>query len=135
MGALSRTKGRAAEQEIARILRDWLGQDVTRNWQEQAAHGGSDIAGIKGWAIEVKRAKEASMGPWWKQTCEQAEAAGDAPALCYRIDGQNRGVPPEEKWRVVVRLADIAHADVDRYHTAEISLAAWINILREAMRR
>jgi hypothetical protein len=32
---------------------------------------------------------------------------------------------------VVVRLADIARADVDRIHTAEISLAAWINILRE----
>jgi Holliday junction resolvase len=131
--ALSRNKGANGERELASIIRDWFGLDVTRNWQGQAAVGGSDIAGIAGWAIEVKRAKVARIGEWWDQACQQAEANGDAPALCYRIDGERRGQQPGEKWRVMVRLGDIAHADVDMRHTAEISLDAWMQIIRETM--
>ena len=71
----SRNKGRAGEQEVARILRDELGIAVTRNWQQQAAEGGADIVGVPGWSIEVKRAKVWSNG-WWTQAA--AQAAGQA---------------------------------------------------------
>jgi Holliday junction resolvase len=81
----SRNKGRSGEQEIARTLRDELGLEVTRNWQQQAAQGGVDIIGVPGWAIEVKRAKQWSH-EWWTQTAAQAARTGDDPVLLYRLD-------------------------------------------------
>jgi hypothetical protein len=137
MAALSRNKGANGERELAGIIREWLCVDVTRNWQGQAAVGGSDIAGIPGWAIEVKRAITPRIGSWWVQACQQAESAKQMPALMYRIDGERRGQTPEEKWRVIVRLSDIAGPGIfpksDIYHTAEISLGAWMQIIRETM--
>ena len=57
----SRTKGRAGEQEVARILRDELGLEIHRNWAAQAHHGGCDLITVPdiGWGIEIKRVKEA----------------------------------------------------------------------------
>ena len=54
MSAMQRNKGRSGEQEVARLIRDWLGLDVHRNWQAQTAEGGADLSGVPGWAIEVK---------------------------------------------------------------------------------
>ena len=68
----SRTKGRVAEQEVAGILRDELGLEIHRNWQQQAAQGGCDLVGVPGWGIEIKRAKELRLNEWWTQTAEQA---------------------------------------------------------------
>ncbi len=58
MGAMQRTKGATAERVVARLIREWLGLDVRRNWQAQSAAGGADLTGIPGWQIEIKRAKE-----------------------------------------------------------------------------
>ena len=71
----SRTKGRAAEQEVAGILRDELGLEIHRNWQQQAAQGGCDLITVPdiGWGIEIKRAKEVRLSEWWQQTAEQAQ--------------------------------------------------------------
>jgi len=60
-----RKKGKAGELEIARLLRDHLGADITRNLL-QARQGGADLLGVPGWAIEVKRAARAVLAgePW-----------------------------------------------------------------------
>lgn len=55
MGTMQRRKGKAGELELARLLREHLGADVTRNL-EQSRRGGADLLGLPGWAVEVKRA-------------------------------------------------------------------------------
>ena len=114
----SRNKGRAGEQEVARTLRDELGLEVTRNWQQQAAQGGTDIVGVPGWAIEVKRAKQWS-NEWWTQAAAQAARTGEKPVLIYRLD--------RKPWRArccacVVRLP---------HFQIEMDFIDWITVVRE----
>jgi hypothetical protein len=130
MGNMQRDKGQRGEREVAGLLRDWLGMDITRNWQQQSAEGGADLTGIPGWAVEVKFA-DTFLSAWWRQTVAQAERAGAAPVLIYRLTGAARGRHILDKWRVVVRIADLSPLDIDPDETAEISLRAWMAIVRE----
>lgn len=120
----SRNKGANGEREVARILRDELGLDVHRNWQEQAAHGGSDLIGVPGWCIEVKRAKKYS-NKWWEQTQEQADQAVlQRPVLIYKLDYQS--------WKVEVLAEDL----VDDFegkseYRFTMPLEAWLFYVRE----
>ncbi len=120
----SRTKGRAGEQEIARVLREALGLEITRNWAEQAFHGGADIIGVDGWCIEVKRAKRYS-DDWWKQTVAQADSIGDKPVLLYRLD--------RKQWVAEVRGKDVVSALKDEDYRVSMPLHAWIVVVREGM--
>jgi hypothetical protein len=130
---MQRNKGRAGEQEVARILRDQLGVDITRAWQRQAARTrNSDLDGLPGWAVEVKRAK-VWRNDWWVQTLAQADQEGSTPVLLYRLDGAHPGQPDGIKWRAVLPLVVICTEDVDPDLTAEIPLAAWIQIVRERL--
>lgn len=99
MSASQRRKGKAGELELARLLREHLGANVARNL-EQTRQGGADLLGLPGWAVEVKRAAQARLSDWWLQTCTQAEASGQRPALFYRLDRQ--------PWRVVIALRHVA---------------------------
>ena len=132
MSAMQRTKGATAERVVARLIRDWLGLDVRRNWQAQSAAGGADLTGIPGWSIEIKRAKE-FRADWWSQTEEQAAAEDTTPALIYLIDHTRRGLALIDRWRVILPLAAISRYDVDAGLTAEISLRAWIQLARESL--
>lgn len=100
MSAMQRRKGKAGEQELARLLREHLGIEVSRNLL-QAREGGADLLGVLGWAIEVKRAVRPSLASWWQQTCRQAEDAGERPVLAYRLD--------RHPWRFVLALRHVAH--------------------------
>jgi len=131
MSAMQRNKGRAGEQEVARLIRDHLGLDITRAWQRQAARkSNSDLDGLPGWAVEVKWAKT-WRSEWWEQAQDQGIMENATPALVYRLDQKGVGLPPILKWRVIVPLAAICSEDVDPDHTAEITLAAWMQIIRE----
>jgi len=99
MTAMQQRKGKEGERELARLLRDHLGADVTRNLL-QARQGGADLLGVHGWAIEVKRAARPRLSEWWQQACSQAQATGQKPALFYRLDRQ--------PWRCVVALRHVA---------------------------
>jgi hypothetical protein len=73
MGAMSRTKGKAGEREIAALIRDLTGWDVRRRVRQH--DGDSDLMGVPGWSIEVKRharATRADLASWWQQTVDQA---------------------------------------------------------------
>ena len=132
MGALQRTKGATAERIVARLIREWLGLDVRRNWQAQSAEGGADLTGIPGWSIEIKHAKE-FRADWWTQAEEQAAAWGTNPVLIYLLDNTRRGQPIIDRWRAIVPLDAFSRFDVDAGLTAEISLRAWIQIARESL--
>jgi Holliday junction resolvase len=96
MGQMSRAKGKSGEREIAALLRDLTGWNMRRRVRQY--DGDSDLVGVPGWSIEVKRygtASRADIARWWAQTV--AQAATDRPVLFYR---QNR-----DDWRAVWPLS------------------------------
>lgn len=128
MTAMQVRKGKAGERELAGLLREHLGIEVTRNLV-QARSGGSDLLGLPGWALEVKRAARPALAAWWRQTCEQAEAVGERPALAYRLDRQ--------PWRVVLALRHVA-TDFENAPLAlrlEIDLEVFAALVRESLDR
>lgn len=51
MTAMQRRKGKAGDLELARLLREHLGADVTRNLP-QARQGSTDLIGLAGWGCQ-----------------------------------------------------------------------------------
>lgn len=134
----SRQKGAAAERELISELRGYLGDEFTSTMKrnlEQSRKGGHDIAGVHGWAIEVKRYKALSESDltrfWERQVIEQAVKAKARPALAYKGDYR--------PWRVRVPIALVRDLDSDWQMdhggvcawTADISLEAFSSMLRE----
>src|SRR5689334_7934749 len=94
MGMKSRNKGKVGEREIAAIVRDLTGWEGRRKVRQ--LDGESDLEGVPGWCVEVKRHATATRGEvreWWCQTREQAEAEKAVPVLFYRKD--------RDEWRAV----------------------------------
>lgn len=124
MSINSRAKGRAFEQDVARRLRDELGVEITRNWAEQACHGGTDLIGLDGWAIECKRSKKYS-NDWRVQAAEQAAKVECVPVLIFKLDYKPiiaelpaSGVVPELE---------------NESYWLQLPFAAWIALVRERM--
>jgi hypothetical protein len=130
MGLKSRTKGKAGEREIAAIIRDLTGWDIKRKVRQR--EGESDLEGVEGWCIEVKRHKTATRAEireWWGQAQHQAIiATGDQkPVLFYRKD--------RDDWRAVWQLYPApAFSTPDGYiWTVEGSIEAWCDVARGMM--
>ncbi|QGZ66297.1 putative PDDEXK endonuclease [Paraburkholderia acidisoli] len=129
MGLKSRNKGKTGEREIALIVSDLTGWTVRRKVRQ--LDGESDLEGVPGWCIEVKRHATATRGEvsdWWLQATMQATSEKALPVLFYRKDrdewravwalGQQLGVNTAENWL--------------RYEWAiEGSIAAWAAVARE----
>lgn len=135
----SRAKGAAAERELIKELRDHLGEEIAGRMKrnlEQSRKGGHDIAGLDGWAIEVKRYKRLSDADlariWDRQVVDQALRVKCRPALAYKGDFK--------PWRVrlpICLLRDIGSDWDDHWGcrfnwTADIGLEAFASVLREA---
>ena len=87
MSASSRTKGQAGERELALLLSELTGHDVRRRVRQH--DGDSDLEGVPGWSVEVKRYSRATASQiegWWIQAVQQARAAKALPVLFYRLD-------------------------------------------------
>ena len=127
MSAMQRTKGASGEREIAAIIRDLTGFEVNRRVRNH--EGDSDLTGIPGWSVEVKRHKKADradIAKWWAQTVRQAN--GELPVLFFRRD--------RDIWRAVWPVAAALtsqHAEMwSRYEwTCEGSVDAWAAVMRE----
>lgn len=123
MSALSRTKGASGERELAALLSELSGRRIARRVRQHA--GDSDLMGLDGWVIECKRTASAyqhlKLG-WWRQTAEQARAAGAIPVLFFRQDrGTWRAIWPA--WTIRPELRDPAH---DSYlDTVEADALTW----------
>ncbi len=121
---MQRRKGRAGENECRRLLESELGLPILRNWQEQAAHGGVDLIGIPGFALEVKRAKRYSH-QWFEQAKQQAKE--DAPVLLYRLDRQD--------WMWEMRGQDVIDELKTEDEKITMTLTAFCTIVRERIGR
>tara|TARA_R110002020_G_scaffold32706_3_gene100287 strand:- start:1653 stop:2045 length:393 start_codon:yes stop_codon:yes gene_type:complete len=121
----SRTKGRAGEQEVARILRDELRLEVRRNWEAQAAVANQcDLIGVPGWAVEVKRAKVLRIKEWWQQTVQQALAAKARPVLVYRQD--------RAPWSAMLSMMDL-RPDLGHHSQCTMPLETWCALVRRQL--
>jgi hypothetical protein len=125
MGMKSRVKGKVGEREIAAIVRDLTGWEVRRKVRQ--LDGESDLEGVPGWCVEVKRHATATRGDiagWWKQAVDQAQAEDAMPILFFRKD--------RDEWRAVWP-SQIEHGDaLTAYEwTVEGSIEAWAYIARE----
>ena len=130
MSVMQRNKGKTGEREVAAILRDHLGVEVHRNWMGQSAQGGSDLAGLDDWSVEVKLCDRLDMSACWRQAQGQAATEGKRPVLIWRQTGFGRGLPDEEKWQARVIPATIGLSA--RCHV-DMPLITWIDIVREQM--
>ncbi len=129
MGAMQRTKGQTGEREIAGILAELTGYSVKRRVRQHA--GDSDLEGVPGWSVEIKRHASASRGDirqWWAQAVAQAQRMGALPVLLYRRDrDQWRAV-----WPVAVHLGlQVAEMWSGYEWAVEGSPEAWAAVARE----
>lgn len=122
MSAMSRTKGQTGEREVAAILKELTGRDVRRRVRQH--DGDSDLEGLPGWSVEVKRYANAGAwhiyGKWWPQALVQAQSTGTLPVLFYRLD---RGL-----WTAVWPAdlhTGIKPVRVDYAHTLSAAPTAW----------
>ena len=128
----SRTKGKAGERELIGELKRVLPElsDALERNLEQTRDGGYDIAGLDGWAPEVKRYAQilpADVATFWEQTLTQARNDHKRPVLFMRED--------RREWRVRVRLTDVQDrwaAEDDLKWTAEVTVDAFAWIYRRA---
>ena len=93
-GLRSRNKGKAGERELARLLRDELGEQITRNLV-QTRDGGRDLIGLPGISLEVKRCERTEWPKWLEQAKAQS-ADGEYPVVAWRRNGK--------PWRVFVEM-------------------------------
>ncbi|MBN2644624.1 MAG: hypothetical protein JXR59_04025 [Desulfuromonadaceae bacterium] len=123
MGRAQRNKGATAERELAKLLSDQLGAEVSRNLL-QTREGGHDLNGVGGWAVEVKRHETLNLTAWWEQTLRQAQRSGQKPVLAYR---QSR-----RPWSFVVRLCDLCPS-LTGDCTAQLNLDGFCLLVREQL--
>ncbi len=131
MGLKSRNKGKAGEREIAALVAELTGYDVRRRVRQH--DGDSDLEGLPGWSLEVKRyatAGRAQIRQWWTQAVEQAERSGAVPVLLYRLD--------RDDWRAVWPLSvSLVQQTADMWTnydwTVEGSPAVWAAVVRETL--
>lgn len=125
MSAMQRNKGKAGEREIAKIIKDLTGWDVRRRVRQH--DGDSDLVGVPGWSVEVKRHKtvtRSDLRNWWQQTINQC-CDGEVPVLFYRRD--------KDEWRAVyttIAKDGEVNYKTDYQHTLEASVLHWANFAR-----
>lgn len=97
MGTASQRKGRAAERELAELLRGY-GFDAepgrALNYGTEA-----DLSGLPGLHIECKRCERLELPKWFEQSERDAERMQDgAPVVIFR---RNR-----RPWMIALKLSD-----------------------------
>jgi hypothetical protein len=125
MSATSRRKGAEGERELAKLLSEELGIEITRNTDPQRVTGG-DILTVPGYSLEVKRCQKLSRPTWWAQCQRQAARVRLEGIVFYR---QNR-----KPWRALV-AAEGGYADVtaaEAFDRMRDKLARLYGVYREA---
>lgn len=94
MTATKRSQSKIGESEATPLVRELTGWDARRRVRQH--DGDSDLMGVPGWSIEVKRHRSASrtdIARWWAQAVTQAGEL--LPMLLCRVDrGDWRAVGP-----------------------------------------
>lgn len=124
-GRSNRRKGQVGERELANTLGELLGITLKRRVRNH--EGESDITGLEGFAVEVKKQATPSLRTWWSQTVTQAAKTGEIPVLFYRL--------PRREFKAVISLHPFFEehsytALADYEMTIEMSLTAFASVYR-----
>ncbi|MCX8016753.1 MAG: hypothetical protein N2690_02445 [Rhodocyclaceae bacterium] len=126
---MERAKGQRGEREVAALIADLLGVRASRRCRQH--EGDSDILGVPGWAIEVKRREYLGDGVLreaWRQCCEQARAEGLLPCLWYRANWR----PWRVMWPISALLTGSGIVWDDPDYAVISTPQAWAAAAREA---
>lgn len=96
MGKMSREKGKRAERELARILKDY-GYDTRRGVQYNGSDGSADVVGLPGIHIESKHVERLNIYDAMAQAISDARE-GEIPAVFHRKNN--------DYWKVTMKLED-----------------------------
>ena len=119
MGAKSRNKGARGELELLALLSERFPDLPLQRNYDQAAFGGSDLLGLPGVSLEVKRYQRGNVHrqEWWTQACSVA-TQDRIPVLAYRFDRSEwQSVLPLQWWAMesVNDLSMIAIMPLDNF--------------------
>jgi len=114
MSKSQRDKGAAAEREASALLRDLLGECVSRRKLDQTREGGFDVAIGDLIGVEVKRQERASLHAWLQQVELATADQALLPAVMWRPSRRGWVVAMGvDDWATLVREA-LAEADLPR---------------------
>lgn len=102
MGLKERNKGAAGEREVCAILRNWIGEEFSRNL-DQTREGGGDVP-FGPLLLEVKRQERLKMIEWQQQAVDSAANAGLLPAVVWRRNKASRNATPDGDWWIALPL-------------------------------
>lgn len=121
----SKQKGTAAETAVVRYLRQW--PDNFGLVERRALSGGADkgdIAGVAGWAIEVKAAERLELAKWQRETLTEMANAGVHRCLLI----VKRKYKPVGEWDAYIPARQLGHAGAfvqeDSWVRMDLALAA-----------
>ena len=100
MSAKSRNKGARGEMELLALLSERFPDLLLQRNYDQAAFGGSDLLGLPGISLVVKRYQRGNVHrqEWWTQACSVA-TQDRIPVLAYRFDRSEwQSVLPLQWW-------------------------------------
>lgn len=96
MGASQRRRGQVYEREIAAALSEVF-PDARRNWMEQSAVGGVDLANTEPFNIEVKGGKQANIAKtrkWLDQVAQEGNKTYWDVVVCRPLREDNYVLMP-----------------------------------------
>lgn len=99
MAINSKVKGKNAENELARKLRDLGFENARRSQQYAGINNDADLVGVPGVHIEVKRVERLNLEAAMEQAIRDAKE-DEAPMVFHRKNGK--------PWMVTMLLADWA---------------------------
>lgn len=97
MAVNSRMKGKRAELEIARFLRDHGFTEAKRGQQYRGGADSPDVVGLTGFHIEVKRVERLDLNAAMEQSIRDS-APDETPIVVHRRNN--------DYWKVTMRLDD-----------------------------
>ena len=100
MGKFQKEKGKRGEREVASLLREH-GYDGRRTAQYAGVTGdSSDVVGLPGYHIEVKRQERANIYEWYAQA--QRDAGKDIAVVVFRRSG--------DRWKILMDFEEFLEA-------------------------
>jgi hypothetical protein len=100
----SRTKGKAGELELARLLRE-AGYEAKRGQQFRGGGDSPDVIGLPGFHVECKRVERLNIHEAMDQARRDRDVSA-TPIVVHRTNADRRRDTCRGEWLVTISLAD-----------------------------
>lgn len=104
-GRAMKAKGSAFEREVVRVLHEHGHPHAARAYGAGRPRDVGDIAGVRGFALEVKACRSIDLAGWLDEAVREAANVGEG--VVGVVVAKRRGHPTEDAY-AVLRLADFA---------------------------